>query len=795
MASSKKSTRHSTASKLVPAEDLSTTDLPTVKDALSKMKFEREKLSLNRTKKIIEVKEIADKVLPDIKYVFKKVNSKLVLNNDRTILAKLMGDYKQMMDIDNSKVKGLKKLHFEEKLGKLLDIILCKCKIISCEDFSGCDGCEFKAHCLCECELEEEKIPEIELQYVLDQRSREGGSKGKFQMSGFDAKEMVRMDEEKQDEIEAEERRRILLDAKSKAKMKEAKRLENEKILKNEELDRALQNIDQFEHEVPAQDTDTNQDDLDFLDPKESSTTCSAQNRKQLRNLAMICDRYGVSARAGAAIANAALADTGVISADDQTFVIDKNKLRRSIDKFREERKIEDAQNLVEAQGEAYYMDGKKDITLFTDRDDNGKQFNHYKEEEHVSVSSEPGGKYVTHLTPVDGTGAKVAEAVFEYLREHGVIDSWKIIGGDSTAANTGVDRGAFVKVEVLLNRKLLRVVCTLHLNELPLRHVFIEVDGPTDSKNTFKGAIGKLLPKVEEFDFNPRFKKVTDGPGLPSISEDVASDLSSDQRLLYSAFQSVRTGVIRPELHSLSPGPISHSRWLTLAIRVLLLYMKKHGLRGKDITNLATIVKFLMTNYVVMWFRLKQKPAIGEAPRHLFSQVQLTNLLPKSTQTIARTNLARNAYWAHPENLLLSMLTDPEEKTRQEAIDRILHIRGEQDKGNNSTRKFIIPVLNFKATTYTELIDWETETLYEPSLTTSMTVSQLRELQHSPLSLPSYPAHTQSVERLVKQASRAASAVAGYSARDGFLRASAKSREMMPIFESKRDYQNNFLK
>ena len=108
------------------------------------------------------------------------------------------------------------------------------------------------------------------------------------------------------------------------------------------------------------------------------------------------------------------------------------------------------------------------------------------------------------------------------------------------------------MKVEVLLKRKLLRVVCTLHLNELPLRHVFIEIDGPTDSKNTFKGAIGKLLPKVEEFDFNPRFKKVTDGPGLPSISENVAADLSSDQRLLYSAFQSVRTGVIRPELHSL---------------------------------------------------------------------------------------------------------------------------------------------------------------------------------------------------------------------------------------------------
>ena len=69
MANCKKSTRHSTASKLVPAEDLPTTDLPTVKDALAKMKFEREKMVINTTKKIIGVKEIDEKVLPDIKYI------------------------------------------------------------------------------------------------------------------------------------------------------------------------------------------------------------------------------------------------------------------------------------------------------------------------------------------------------------------------------------------------------------------------------------------------------------------------------------------------------------------------------------------------------------------------------------------------------------------------------------------------------------------------------------------------------------------------------------------------------
>ena len=158
----------------------------------------------------------------------------------------------------------------------------------------------------------------------------------------------------------------------------------------------------------------------------------------------MIYDRYGASSRAGAAIANAALADAGVISPDNQINVIDKNKLRREVDKYREERKVADHESLIQAQGEAYYFDGKKDSTLFVGRDDNGKQYNYHEEEEHISMSSEPGGKYVTHLTPNGGTGSEIAKAVVDYLTEQGVAHSWKIIGGDSTAVNTGVDRGCF---------------------------------------------------------------------------------------------------------------------------------------------------------------------------------------------------------------------------------------------------------------------------------------------------------------------------------------------------------------
>ena len=66
----------------------------------------------------------------------------------------------------------------------------------------------------------------------------------------------------------------------------------------------------------------------------------------------------------------------------------------------------------------------------------------------------------MTHLTPEGGTGTEIAESVVSYLAEQGVADSWRIIGGDSTAVNTGIDRGCFYQIESKLGRRLFRVVC-----------------------------------------------------------------------------------------------------------------------------------------------------------------------------------------------------------------------------------------------------------------------------------------------------------------------------------------------
>ena len=272
-----------------------------------------------------------------------------------------------------------------------------------------------------------------------------------------------------------------------------------------------------------------------------------------------------------------------------------------------------------------------------------------------------------------------------------------------------------------------------------------------------------------------------------------MANDLSSDQRLLYLAFVSVWSGETRVELYSLTPGPISHSRWLTLCERILLLYLKKNKLKGKNKKNLLVLVKFLMTNYVPMWFTFKQHSKITDAPKHLYTQTQLLKHLQEPVLSIARDNIARNAYWAHPEVLLLSMLADEKKSIRSKAVDRILCLRGGADHGDDQLRLYEVPEIQFNARSFDMMIDWKKEMIYEPVVTVKMK-AELLSLKDTPLSLPHYPSNTQSVERLVKQTTRAASLVAGHEARDGFLRASAMSRQLLPKFESKRDFENNFV-
>ncbi|KAK4880727.1 hypothetical protein RN001_008873 [Aquatica leii] len=67
---------------------------------------------------------------------------------------------------------------------------------------------------------------------------------------------------------------------------------------------------------------------------------------------------------------------------------------------------------------------------------------------------------------------------------------------------------------------------------------------------------------------------------------------------------------------------------------------------------------------------------------------------------------LYRNAFFAHPENLLLSMLSDEQKHVRELAARRILKARKSSESLQH--RVFEVPKINLNASSYIDLIGWQ---------------------------------------------------------------------------------------
>jgi len=85
-----------------------------------------------------------------------------------------------------------------------------------------------------------------------------------------------------------------------------------------------------------------------------------------------------------------------------------------------------------------------------------------------------------------------IANEVYDDNKGTELSNTLKVVGTDGTASMMGNKAGFIRCLEEKLGRPLQWVVCLLHCNELPLRHVFLELDGTTKSPDSFSGPVGK---------------------------------------------------------------------------------------------------------------------------------------------------------------------------------------------------------------------------------------------------------------------------------------------------------------
>ena len=366
-------------------------------------------------------------------------------------------------------------------------------------------------------------------------------------------------------------------------------------------------------------------------------------------------------------------------------------------------------------------------------------------------------------------------------LEEYNSVDTLQAVICDNTSVNTGHNTGAVTVLEKLLDRKIHKLGCLLHWNELPLREVVKQLDGKNSSGTIWIGPIGKRLSE-EDLHLKPavNFKKVS--TSLEEPAADIMADLSADQKLLLNYVLAIHDGKIPENIVNLKPGPPCLARWLTMATRVLYIYTRSED----PSSELQRIVAFICKVYAPGWFNIKCQSSFLPGPVILFDLLKAV----KSLKDPLCTNVFQKKLqdWAFPllsENFLASMLYSDSERNRFLAVLRIKQIRTEPELPIGSQR---IQPVNFNAESWSQLICLASAES-EPPITKSLSEAELEAMVANPGILPRFPIHTQSVERAVKNTSEAATKSWSKEKRHKAIATKSAARGTRQKSHSKKDF------
>ena len=191
-------------------------------------------------------------------------------------------------------------------------------------------------------------------------------------------------------------------------------------------------------------------------------------------------------------------------------------------------------------------------------------------------------------------------------------------------------------------------------------------------------------------------------------------------------------------------------TRWLTTGQRLVYMWTRVHGLTGDALRVMKIIVRFCLTHYSKLIFDVKVKHYIEDAPYHILTSLRILKPQPKKVKDAITFYVRTGAWYAHPECLLLSLLSSSNSKDRQFAVNQILKLRGGNKYGDNTVRPRTTPKLNLSATSLIKLITWEEGQVQEPSFTCSRSTAVIQSYLKIPYSPPKYSSHTQSTERYI---------------------------------------------
>lgn len=158
----------------------------------------------------------------------------------------------------------------------------------------------------------------------------------------------------------------------------------------------------------------------------------------------------------------------------------------------------------------------------------------------------------------------------------------------------------------------------------------------------------------------------------VPLLPDEVVKQLSRDQALAYKWSHAIQSGNVPDSLVGQTVGPLFHARWLTLAVRAMAKYVRMR----KPTQKLKKIIHFILNLYLPAWFRVKCQPHLQAGSRHFHYMLELSRELEKDAKEVVEKVMQDNAHFAHPENIVVSLLADPREELRRKGVLHILAAR-----------------------------------------------------------------------------------------------------------------------
>ena len=509
------------------------------------------------------------------------------------------------------------------------------------------------------------------------------------------------------------------------------------------------------------------------------------RTRIDYSRVAEVAARYQVPERVALAIANAtimSLEDASVLNKPVAEIMPSRHKIRN--ENVKVEQKVLKEHNEEFRNIFALKFDSRKDAN--TKRENNTPCT-----EEHMSVVSEPGGKFEDLITLWDGKARTVSFELLCLMREK----KWspRVIGCDGTNVNTGTEGGVIKLLEDETGDPYFWDVCMLHLLELPFKALFAELDGGTLSGDKYKGPIGKQFNK-DSYPPAVAFQKV---PGkVPIVGDDLYESFNKDMRLLYDLAHAVQSGPGQypTEVMARKVGKVHQARWYNRGSVILRIYVSTEP---KDVTpSLQRLANFTVNWFVPSVLRVKTNRRLQDGAKNFFFSIQLAKqcLIGKEV-AIFKKVFQNNSYFAHPEAILLAALFDNNLDNRAKAVDMINADRARRSEPGHQRRIWKKPIVNFEATSYLNICDFSKvskEYITEPPATFDLTEQDFQRcVLGNDLPIPDIPCESTNNERAVQASTIACTHYATYEKRLANIFLTLKSRGKTSTNATKEDFMN----